>query len=122
MSRPPSPAQLHDDDDFEDDDFAAPGRREGSSPRTKRLLLDLAGRWHWIVLGLILGLLAASYYLSKAPKQYTATSTLLIKQQTASVMARAQVEEIAYPTIGFTQDADDSIREICAAHSRVIAG
>ncbi len=28
----------------------------------------------------------------------------------------------AYPRIGFTQDADASIREICAAHSRVLAG
>jgi hypothetical protein len=28
----------------------------------------------------------------------------------------------AYPRIGFTQDADASIREICAAHSRVVTG
>jgi hypothetical protein len=28
----------------------------------------------------------------------------------------------AYPRIGFTQDANESIREICAAHSKVIAG
>jgi hypothetical protein len=27
----------------------------------------------------------------------------------------------AYPRIGFTQDAEDSIREICAQHSRLIA-
>ena len=28
----------------------------------------------------------------------------------------------AYPKVGFTQDADASIQEICATHSRVIAG
>ncbi len=28
----------------------------------------------------------------------------------------------AYPKIGFTQDAEASIRDICAAHSKVIAG
>ena len=28
----------------------------------------------------------------------------------------------AYPRIGFTQDADASIKEICAAHSKVICG
>lgn len=28
----------------------------------------------------------------------------------------------AYPRIGFTQDADASAREICAAHSKVVAG
>jgi hypothetical protein len=28
----------------------------------------------------------------------------------------------AYPKIGFTQDADASLREICAAHSKVLAG
>jgi hypothetical protein len=28
----------------------------------------------------------------------------------------------AYPRIGFTQNADASIKEICAAHSRVLAG
>lgn len=28
----------------------------------------------------------------------------------------------AYPRAGFTQNADDSIREICAQHSRLIAG
>jgi len=28
----------------------------------------------------------------------------------------------AYPRIGFTQDADLSIKEICAAHSKVVQG
>ncbi len=60
----------------------------------KQLALDLLGRWHWIALGLILGVLGGFYYLSKAPKIYQARSTLLIKQQTSSVMARDQVDEI----------------------------
>jgi len=61
----------------------------------RRLVIYLIGSWYWIVLGGILGLLCASYYLAKSPKEYSATATLLIKQQTASVMAaRDQVEEI----------------------------
>jgi hypothetical protein len=28
----------------------------------------------------------------------------------------------AYPEIGFTRDADAALREICAAHSKVLAG
>lgn len=62
--------------------------------KTKRLLLEMLGRWYWIALGLVLGILASAFYLSKAPKLYSATSTLLIKQQTASVMGRDQVDEI----------------------------
>ncbi len=57
-------------------------------------VLSLVGRWYWIVLGLILGLLSAFYYLAKTPQQYTATSSLLIKQQTRTPMSRDQVDEI----------------------------
>jgi capsular exopolysaccharide synthesis family protein len=70
------------------------GPRQAGQDKLKRLLLTLIGRWHWIILGLILGFLGANYQLAKTPKQYTATATLLIKQQVASVMARDQVEEI----------------------------
>ncbi len=66
----------------------------GSPERTKRFFLDLIGRWHWIVLGTILGFLAASYQVSKTPKKYTATTTLLVKQRTASLMAKDQTEEL----------------------------
>jgi capsular exopolysaccharide synthesis family protein len=62
---------------------------------TKRLVLDMLGRWHWVALGLILGALCAMYYLSKAPKKYAASASLLIKQETATVMNRKdQVDEI----------------------------
>ena len=63
------------------------------------LALDLIGRWYWIALGLVLGALGAAYYLAKTPKLYTATTTLLIKQQTTSVMARDQAEDIDMRTI-----------------------
>jgi len=84
-------------DDFEDE-FDAPdgdvgGRGEGGE-KLKRLALDLVGRWYWIAAGLILGVLASAYFLSKAPKIYASTATLLLKTQTASVMANDQVEDI----------------------------
>jgi capsular exopolysaccharide synthesis family protein len=41
-----------------------------------------------------LGGLGAAYYLSKAPKLYSASASLLIKQETATVMNKDQVEEI----------------------------
>jgi len=72
-----------------------PATRGPKSDKMKRLLLDLVGRWHWIALGLVLGLLGAFFYLSKAPKTYTATSTLLVKQRTSSVIgASDQMTEI----------------------------
>lgn len=81
--------EFESDEEFLD---APPGQNSGV--KTKRLLIDLAARWYWIVLCLILGLLGAFYYLSKAPKKYSSTATLLIKQQTATVMSRDRVEEI----------------------------
>ncbi|WP_193212240.1 polysaccharide biosynthesis tyrosine autokinase [Luteolibacter marinus] len=93
MSRLPAYPQSF-EDEFEEDDYSEGPKRQDSNLKLKRLLLDLVGRWYWPAFGLVLGFLAAGYYLSKAPKQYTATSTLLIKQQTASVMSRDQVEEI----------------------------
>lgn len=73
------------EEDFPDEGDGAERRPRGD--RMKRLGLDLIGRWHWILLGLILGLLGGLYYLSKAPKIYSATATLLVKQQTATVMS-----------------------------------
>jgi capsular exopolysaccharide synthesis family protein len=96
MTTPPRsrhPQAEYDDPEdpgFSDDGASQQARRE----KTHQLLLDLLGRWHWIVLGLILGFLAGAYHLSKAPKLYQARTTLLIKQQTASVMNRDRVEEI----------------------------
>ncbi len=62
--------------------------------RTKRLVLELISRWYWILLCLILGVLGSAYYLSKAPKKYSSTATLLIKQRTATVLSKDNVEEI----------------------------
>ena len=36
----------------------------------KQIGIDLVGRWHWIVLGLVLGVLGGLYYTSKTPKLY----------------------------------------------------
>ena len=69
--------------------------------RTRQLIGDLLVRWHWMALGLVLGLLGSFYYLSKAPKLYEATSTLLVKdsargafegqrQEDADVSSRSQ--------------------------------
>ena len=82
------------DSDELDYDADPNGNRAAGQGKLKQLLLELVGRWYWVALGLTLGILGATYYLGKTPKQYTATATLLIKQQTSSVMARDQVEEI----------------------------
>ncbi len=73
--------------------------RQVGREKTKQLMLDLLGRWHWIVFGLILGVLGGLYYLSKAPKTYQTRSTLLIKQQTSSVMSRDHVDDMDYRTL-----------------------
>ena len=87
--------QSHDPDDFEDDDMQDAGvMRQVGQEKMKLLALDLLGRWHWIALGLVLGVLCGFFYLSKAPKIYQARATLLIKQQTSTVMSRDQVEEM----------------------------
>ena len=60
----------------------------------KQMAFGLVGRWYWVVLGLIVGVLGANYNLERTPKQYTASTTLLIKDRTASLMSRDQVDEI----------------------------
>lgn len=70
----------------------------GSQARKMRLFKDLAGRWYWIALGGILGVLAGAYYLSKAPKRYAATSSLLLKQQVSSVMNSNEREDLELKT------------------------
>jgi capsular exopolysaccharide synthesis family protein len=59
-----------------------------SRERLQQLLHDILGRWHWIALCLVLGLLGGLYYLAKAPEEYSATSSLLIKQRASSVMTK----------------------------------
>ncbi len=77
--------QAPDADDSADQFDPDMSNRVGTA-NTQYLIQQFIGRWYWITLGLILGLLAASYYLAKTPKKYSATSTLLIKQQTSSIM------------------------------------
>lgn len=94
MSRVPpdfrNSPEIESEEEFID---AAPAGRD-SGLKLKRLLLDLLARWYWIALCLVIGVLWSFYYLSKAPKRYSSTATLLIKQNTATVMSRDQVEEI----------------------------
>ena len=94
-SRPQSYAGSPPDFDSEDDDFVDYDS-SGNHPNLKlrRLIIDLLGRWYWIALGMVLGILASTYYLSKSPEKFTATSTLLIKQQTPSLMSRDQIDVI----------------------------
>jgi capsular exopolysaccharide synthesis family protein len=61
--------------------------------RTRLFIRELLARWHWVVLGLILGLLGGFYYLSKAPKTYQATASLLVKQGASTLMKSGQQEE-----------------------------
>ncbi|MDA7868152.1 hypothetical protein N9A62_04070, partial [Akkermansiaceae bacterium] len=49
-----------------------PGGGASRRARTRQLIGDLLVRWHWMALGLVLGLLGAFYYLAKAPKLYEA--------------------------------------------------
>lgn len=110
-SRPASasaPPEFNDDEDYGD----LTPQSQDRGMKTKRLVLDLIGRWYWIALGLVLGLLGSAYYLSKAPKKYSATSTLLIKQQTATVMSRDQVEEIDMRTIEGLNTVAERIRRL----------
>ena len=101
---PPSPRsrrQSADLEEFDDDDLMDDGMsRQAGREKSKQLMLDLLGRWHWIVFGLILGVLGGFYYMSKAPKSYMTRSTLLIKQGTSTVMSsRDQVDEMDYRTL-----------------------
>ena len=95
-----------------EDDMLDPDPARGvGHDKMHRLKLDLIGRWYWIVLGGVLGILAASYYLSKSPKRYTAAASLLIKQQTASVMMNAnQVEEIDLRSVEAMNTVAERIR------------
>ena len=82
-------------DNLEDRDLPSAGLQQSAAQHGMRLLVfEFIGRWHWITLGMILGVWAAAYFLSKAPKQYRAVATLLINEQTDSLIARDQVDKI----------------------------
>ena len=61
--------------------------------RTRQLIGDLLVRWYWMALGLVLGILGSFYYLSKAPKIYQSTSTLLVKQSTGGAFEGSREEQ-----------------------------
>jgi uncharacterized protein involved in exopolysaccharide biosynthesis len=84
--------------------------RSARSMKPKRLLFDLVARWHWIVLGLTLGLLGSAYYLAKTPKAYSATASLCFKPQSATVTGRDQVDEIVMRSIKDLNTVSDKIR------------
>ena len=80
-------------DPFEDD-----GELESASEvareRVRLLVRDLLVRWHWVVLFLIVGILCSFYYLSKAPKIYETTSTILVKQMASTVISDDRDEDL----------------------------
>lgn len=93
-------------------DISPARRTTDPAAKIKRLGMDILSRWYWPVAGLVLGLLASSYYLSKAPKQYSSSTTLLIKQQTRSVINRDQVDEIDMGSTEGVNTAMERIRRI----------
>jgi len=73
---------------------------QGSGPALgKRLLFDLIGRWYWVALAVLVGVAGSAYYLSKAPKMYSASSSVLVKEQTGAVMGKDQADEINMSSI-----------------------
>lgn len=85
-------ASREDPDWFEDDDGIDDG--DGSSgERLQQLILDLLGRWYWIALGLVLGILGAFYFLSKAPEIFEAKAALLVKQGSSSILPGDRQED-----------------------------
>jgi capsular exopolysaccharide synthesis family protein len=105
--------QAFDIEDAQDLDMPDSGTsRRPDQDKLRRMANHLIGRWYWIVLGMILGFLGATYYLSKTPKQYTAAASLLIKQQTNSVMSRDQVDEINLGSIEAMNTVAERIRRV----------
>jgi polysaccharide biosynthesis transport protein len=77
------------DDAYENDEV------QSSSPSSgKMLLFALIGKWYWVALAVILGAAGSAYYLSKAPKVYSARSSILVKEQTGAVLGKDQADEI----------------------------
>jgi capsular exopolysaccharide synthesis family protein len=86
------------EDDFDDEPQSSSRSRQ---KRHNTLLPALLGRWYWIALMLLLGVLGSLYYLSKAPKIYTANTTLALTLPARGMMSggRAQFEEIDTTTV-----------------------
>ena len=95
MNNPHFRDRAPEEEEFDGIDLAGTAvQRAQAQGKLRQVAFGLVGRWYWLVLGLLLGGLGADYYLDRSPKQYTATTTLLIKDRTSSVMAREQVDEI----------------------------
>lgn len=95
---------------MEQDYGATPASSRSQTDKTRRILRALVGRWYWIAAGVILGGLASAYYLSKAPRTYSATCSLLIKQRTAEVMTQDRVDEIDMRTVEGLNTVAERIR------------
>lgn len=100
------PTEIHGDEEFHD----PTGPPNQPATKAKRLMLEMLGRWYWIVLGLVLGSIGAAYQLSKAPDQFSATSTLLIKHHTGGVISRDRVDEIDMRSMEGLNTAAERIR------------
>lgn len=64
-------------DEFEDD-FAEQPLTSARKNKANHLIAAILGRWYWMALFTIIGLLCSLYYLSKAPKIYSASSYLVV--------------------------------------------
>lgn len=85
---------INSNDTAADDGYDSDEPRVKVAPMGVRLLIALLGRWYWIALATLIGGGCSTYYLSKAPKIYTASSSILVKEQTGSLIGRDQTEEI----------------------------
>jgi capsular exopolysaccharide synthesis family protein len=105
--------ETQDFEDFDEGDQADPGlAHQHQQEKIRMLAFELLGRWYWVMLGLVLGILAATYSLSKTPRQYTATTAILVKEQTASVMARDQIESIDMRSVEAMNTVAERIRRM----------
>jgi polysaccharide biosynthesis transport protein len=100
MSLPPKSRRNSEAyDDYEDEDPMDVSFNRIGAQDTKQFLFDILARWHWIALCLVIGILGGFYYLSKAPKLYQANASLLINQQTSTVLVPDQVEKMDMRTL-----------------------
>jgi polysaccharide biosynthesis transport protein len=80
--------------------------------KLKRQLIEVLRRWYWIVLFAILGYAGAHYYLSKATRQYTANTTLLIKQYVPGIITASETGPLDPGTVEGMNTIAEQIRSI----------
>ncbi len=81
---------LSQDDDFTSNSHARQEKRE----KIRMLLMELLGRWYWLVLGLALGIFLGAYALSKTPKLYTATTVMELREASSGLMGKTKSETV----------------------------